>query len=107
MRFEFIGTAVFAKELKRLSKKHKSLKKDVALLEKEIAKNPNIGVNLGSGLKKIRLKITSKDKGKSSGARVVTQNLIISKSHKKITFVFIWDKAEMENVDIKILKQLL
>lgn len=107
MKFEFEALPVFEKELKRLAKKHKSLKKDIALLEKEIEENPNIGVNLGGGLRKIRIAITSKGTGKSGGARIVTQNIIINKSHKKITYIFLWDKSEIENVDIKILKQYL
>lgn len=107
MKFEFVETSVFDKELKRLSKKHKSLKNDIENLKTEIEKNPNIGINLGDGFKKIRINITSKGKGKSGGGRVVTQNVIISQNHQKIIMVFLWDKSEMENVDIKILKQLL
>lgn len=107
MKFEFGTLPIFDKELKRLSKKHKSLKEDINDLKKEIKKNPNIGVSLGGGIKKIRLAITSKGTGKSGGARVISKNVIISKSHKKITFVFLWDKGEIENVDIKILKKYL
>lgn len=107
MKYEFATLPVFDKELKRLAKKHKSLKEDILSLQKDIEKTPNMGISLGDGLKKIRLKITSKGKGKSGGGRVVTHNLIISKSSQKITFVFLWDKGEIKNVDIKILKQLL
>ena len=107
MKFEFVETKIFDKELKRLSKKYKSLKNDIQNLKTEIEENPNLGVNLGDGFKKIRISITSKGKGKSGGGRVVTQTVIISKSEQKIIMVLLWDKSEIENVDIKILKQLL
>ena len=65
MKFEFVETAIFEKELKRLSKKHKSLKEDILNLKNKIEENPDLGINLGNGFKKIRLSITSKGKGKS------------------------------------------
>lgn len=73
MKFEFVETADFSRELKCLAKKHKSLKKDILSLKMNIEENPDIGVDLGHGFKKIRLKITSKGKGKSGGGRVVAQ----------------------------------
>ncbi|WP_396211770.1 type II toxin-antitoxin system RelE/ParE family toxin [Flavobacterium sp.] len=107
MKFEFVETSIFEKELKRLSKKHKSIKEDIRNLMNTIEENPDIGVDLGNGFKKIRMSITSKGKGKSGGARVVTQNIIINKEEHKIIMVILWDKSEVENVDIKILKDLI
>lgn len=95
------------KEVKRLSKKHKSLKADILSLQKELESNPNMGVNLGDGFKKIRLKITSKGKGKSGGGRVIAKTFVICESQQKITFVFLWDKTEIDNVNLKFLKDLL
>lgn len=107
MNFEFRTLPVFEKELKRLSRKYKSLKQDMLLLQKDLEKNPDLGVDIGHGLKKIRLAISSKGRGKSGGARVITKNIIIRKSHLTITFVFLWDKSEFEDVDIRILKKFL
>ncbi len=107
MKFEFVETPIFEKELKRLSKKHKSLKEDMQKLKTQIEENPDLGTNLGDGFRKIRISITSKGRGKSGGGRVVTQNVIISKEEQKIIMVILWDKSEIETVDIKILKQLL
>ena len=98
---------VFARELKRLAKKHRSLKQDILLLKKDLELDPGLGIDLGDGFRKIRLKITSKGKGKSGGARVVTRDIIISQQHHKIIFVFIWDKSEIKNVNINLLKQFL
>ena len=64
------------------------------MLEKELIKDPRLGVPLGNDRYKIRLKITSKGKGKSGGARVITlvENEIIGiaedKKVKKFLFYF-------------------
>ena len=75
MKYKFGYIPSFAKELKTLCKKYKSLKKDFEALKEEIETNPNIGVSLGEGLRKIRLNISSKNKGKSGGARVITHEI--------------------------------
>ena len=77
MKYKFGYIPSFAKELKALCKKHKSLKKDFEALKEEIETNPNIGVSLGDELRKIRLNISSKNKGKSGGARVITHEILV------------------------------
>mgnify|MGYP000541913016 CR=1 FL=1 len=62
----------FARELKKLSKHYKSLKLDYANLLESLKANPEQGVSLGNNLRKVRMAITSKNKGKSGGARVIT-----------------------------------
>ena len=76
MSFNIIAIEPFDKQLKRLCKKHISLKKDVTELEEQLSKNPFIGSSIGSGCYKIRLAITSKGKGKSGGARIITHVFI-------------------------------
>lgn len=64
-------TINFKSEAKPLLKKYKSLTNDLLNLEKELVENPRLGTPLGKDAYKIRLKITSKNKGKSGGARVI------------------------------------
>lgn len=64
------------KEIKRLSKKYPSLKGDMQILQEELLNNPNAGVNLGSGIRKVRMAIGSKGRGKSHGAEVITAQVI-------------------------------
>ena len=58
-------TSYFLKEVKRLSKRYKSLKDDLDGLVASLHENPLQGVDLGGGLHKVRMAITSKGKGKS------------------------------------------
>ena len=92
-------TKLFDKSLKRLSKKHRSLKNDYAKLLDEIESNPEKGTDLGDGLRKIRMAIKSKGRGKSSGARVVTYtDVVISIQQKNVYLLTIYDKSEIDNV---------
>lgn len=54
----------FEKEVKKLSKRYKSLKQDLTILAAELMQNPDMGTDLGNGLHKVRMSIASKGKGK-------------------------------------------
>jgi len=94
----------FEKELKRLSKKHPSLKSDFSLLLKSLKEDPAQGTSLGNECFKIRLAITSKGKGKSGGARVIT---CFKVTQDTVFLLMIFDKSEQENIPDKELKELL
>jgi len=47
MNCKFLSVATFDRELKRLSKKYKSLKRDIENLKAEIEINPLLGTDLG------------------------------------------------------------
>ncbi len=66
-------------------------------------KDPVIGTHLGKDFYKIRLAITSKGKGKSGGARVITCVKIIAET---VYLASIFDKSEKENISDKELKEL-
>lgn len=50
----------FLKDIKRLSKKYPSLKSDYRTFLSELETNPDIGTDLGSGVRKVRMAIASK-----------------------------------------------
>lgn len=102
----FKTTTTFEKSAKRLSKKYPSFKKDFEALSNQITENPSMGVSLKGGFRKIRLSITSKGKGKSGGARVITYNVIIEKEVDTIIFVEVYDKSEIENITNEQIKQI-
>jgi mRNA-degrading endonuclease RelE of RelBE toxin-antitoxin system len=55
----------FKRQFKRLAKKYHSLKSDYDAWLDEIYKNPLVGDDLGGGVRKIRMTIADKGKGKS------------------------------------------
>ena len=111
MKYEFYSTQEFIKELKALSKKYKSLKDDVKKLQEEFVANPNLGMSLGDGIRKIRLNITSKNTGKSGGARVISHELLIevgtTDETKSVAFISIYDKSEYDTADLDIIKKIV
>lgn len=98
MSFEISYTPQFAKALKRLRKRYKSIIDDVNALVLSLKEDPFQGVDLGKNLRKIRLAITSKGKGKSGGARMITYNLVISENCGTVYLMTIYDKSEKESI---------
>ena len=68
--------------------------------------NPFQGIDLGGGVRKIRMAISSKGKGKSGGARVLTLNVLVS-DNADVTLLTIYDKDEIANVSDEYIKWLV
>ena len=62
---------------------------------------------MGGGLRKIRMNIKSKGRGKAGGARVITCNIIISKSDMVIALVYIYDKADASSVKNEAMRKIV
>ena len=104
MSYNIIAVPTFRKELKRLAKKYNSLKLDLAKLFERLEKDPTQGTSLGKNCYKIRLAIGSKRKGKSGGARLIT-NFVIAE--ETVYLLSIYDKSEKDNLTDKELDELL
>lgn len=100
-------TPDFARALKRLAKKYKSMKEDYAQLLDDLRANPSLGVDLGHRLRKVRMSITSKGKGKSGGARVITYTVVLAEIDTEIKLLTIYDKSERESLTDKELIDLM
>ena len=59
-----------------------------------LEKNPMQGDELSPGIRKIRLAIVSKGKGKSGGARVITYTICASESEGRVYLVDVYDKSD-------------
>jgi hypothetical protein len=99
------------KSFKRLYKKYPSLKDDYKLFKDEFAKNQDIGDDLGGGFRKVRMAISSKNKGKSGGARIIIYNFYLQTLPNDVLLIDIYDKSElstMQEADYKkIAKEFL
>lgn len=98
----------FLHDAKRLAKKYKSFKSDFALFLELLEQNPLLGTDLGKGVRKVRMAISSKGKGKSGGARVCTFCLVPQENGIwEVTLLTIYDKNEIDNVSDEFIKSLL
>ncbi len=97
----------FKRQAKAFKKKYKSFGDDFEALLYSIKENPFQGTSLGEGVYKIRMQITSKGKGKSGGARVLTWTVTQQGDNITVTLLAIYDKSEYSNVSDRYIKSLI
>ena len=107
MEVEIRVEAEFWTQAKRLSKKYHPMKKDLQECKKSLIGDPYQGANLGRGVRKVRMAIASKGKGKSGGARVITYNLYQEEDVIVIDLLTIYDKNEISNISDAFITYLL
>lgn len=104
MSFEVIATEPFERKLKKLAKKYKFLKTDLAIVVDQMADSPDLGTPLGKDCYKIRMAIASKGKGKSGGARLISYVRVVKET---IYLIDMYDKANQATISDKELKLLI
>ncbi|MDO7852372.1 type II toxin-antitoxin system RelE/ParE family toxin [Hymenobacter convexus] len=95
MSFEVIATDRFERNIRRFRKKYASADDDYERLLDELESNPSLGEALGRDCFKVRMRIKSKNAGKSGGARVITCVKIIG---QKVYLLTIYDKSEQATI---------
>lgn len=104
MSYNVIPTPGFKRLFKKLSKSYPSLKADLQELIDTLSNNPSHGISLGHNIYKMRMAITSKSKGKSGGARVIT---FLVTDNQEVYLTHIFDKSQLDNLTKgQILKML-
>ena len=108
MSYDIKTVPNYERRVRRLLKHYASLKSDLLDLMEQLSENPMMGVDLGRGFRKVRMKIRSKGKGKSGGARVITNtaDVILKERKGKLTLMYIYDKSERSSVSDAFLLHL-
>ncbi|MEA1892547.1 MAG: hypothetical protein U9N33_07550 [Campylobacterota bacterium] len=94
----------FDKDVKKLFKKYKRLPSDLKVLKKELLENPKSAIELSHSCYKIRLANSSIPTEKSGGFRIVYYHI---DTNDNIYLMSIYSKNELENIDDKIILQIL
>lgn len=102
--FEIYTISNFDRELKKLSQKYPSIVSDFKILLKTLEEQPFQGSPIGKDCFKIRMAISSKNRGKSGGSRIITCVKILNKA---ITLLSIYDKSDQNNISDSHLVSLL
>lgn len=99
----------FDRAFKRLSKRYRSLNQDAEELIDELEESPLLGADLGRGLRKVRMAIASKEKGKSHGARVITytEAIVCTDNEGTVVLLTIYDKADRDSISMTEINELL
>lgn len=107
MTYRIETSESFDKEAKRFKKHYASFNTDLVGFIQELLQNPQKGTDLGGGLRKIRMQIASKGKGKSGDARVITFTVIASEQDATLNLLYIYDKSERDSITPKEIEALL
>ena len=79
------------------------MKLELVEIIKSLSEKPEQGIALGNNFYKIRLAISSKGKGKSGGARIITYVKVIATT---VYLSYVFDKSESANISSKELEQI-
>ena len=107
MNYSITTSSYFDVAAKRLAKKFPSFKEDLKKFRDELLENPKQGTELSPGIRKIRMAIKSKGKGKSGGARVITYNFLTAEMDGKIVLLLIYDKEDASTAKVNVLKEII
>lgn len=107
MNFEVVTTHEFESQAKVLNKRHKSFKNDLKEFVKSLKENPFQGIELTPGIRKIRMAITSKGKGKSGGARIITYTVILTEKEGKVYLMNVYDKSDFSTIELSVIKEMI
>ena len=107
MNFEIQTTSYFDTEAKRLAKRHRSFIDDLQDFQKSLLENPYQGTELSPGIRKIRLTIDSKGRGKSGGARVITFNYLVDEKNGVVILLLLYDKADASSIKINVVRKII
>jgi mRNA-degrading endonuclease RelE of RelBE toxin-antitoxin system len=107
MSFEIQTTSYFDTEAKRLAKRHRSFIDDLQDFQKELLKNPYQGTELSPGIRKIRLTIDSKGRGKSGGARVITFTYLVDEKDGVVILLLLYDKADASSIKMNVVRKII
>ena len=107
MRYEVEAGKQFKKDFKRLYKKYRNISNDLEILIEDLENNPYIGVDLGNNVRKIRMAISDKGRGKSHGARVITYTIELDEESGTVTLLAIYDKKDRDTITENEIKELI
>ena len=106
MSYEISPHKTFLVEAKHLKKRYRSFNDELENFKKSLQENPCQGAELCPGIRKVRMSIASKGRGKSGGARVITANAIIAEHEGRIALLTIYDKEDASSVKLNVIKKM-
>ncbi|MGM9674652.1 MAG: addiction module toxin RelE [Bacteroidaceae bacterium] len=107
MSCSILVSTVFGRSAKKLAKRYKSFREDFVAFISNLKENPFAGTDLGHGLRKVRMAVQSKGKGKSGGVRIITYLVDKTGDDVTIELLDIYDKSEVSTLSDKELRGIL
>jgi hypothetical protein len=103
-RYTVVEQELYRKAFKKLSKIYRNIDLDIEYFLKSINTKEDLGIELKSNLFKVRIKNSDKNKGKSSGYRLISYLAVIE---NELHLVYIYDKSKLVNLTEKEIDELV
>ena len=97
MSYRITVTPHFLNVLKALAPKCKTIKLNLAALGEELRTNPNLGRDLGHRMRKIRLSLPIRGKGRKPMSKVINYNVILMQVDKELKLITIYESNVMDD----------
>lgn len=102
--YEIQKTKLFEKLVDNLYKRFKHIESDIEAFEDELDEVSKLGVHLGKNVYKVRIANSDKNKGKSSGYRLISYLKI---EEETLTYLYIYDKSDLESLSEKQIDKIV
>jgi mRNA-degrading endonuclease RelE of RelBE toxin-antitoxin system len=103
MNFKIDTIPRFEKDVKKLKKKFPKIKNDLLKFINELSSNPELGINLGENIFKVKIPNSSIPTGKSGGFRIITYY----KKDDTLYLVTIYSKTEQDTILTERLRKIV
>jgi len=103
-KYTVVEQELYKKALKKLSKIYKNIDSDVKRYLETINSKEDLGVELKSNIFKVRIANQDKNKGKSSGYRLISYLAVVE---NELHLLYIYDKSKLSNITEKELDELI
>jgi len=103
-KYTVVEQELYKKALKKLSKIYKNINSDIKRYLKTINSKEDLGVELKSNIFKVRIANRDKNKGKSSGYRLISYLAVVE---NELHLLYIYDKSKLSNITEKELDELI
>ena len=102
--YEIQRTKLFEKLVAALHKRFKYIESDIELFGDNLDDISKLGVHLGKNIYKVRIANSDKNKGKSSGYRLISYLKI---EDATLTYIYIYDKSDLESLSENKLDKII
>ena len=103
-KYTVVEQELYKKAIKKLSKTYRNIDLDIKDFLKSINAKEDLGIELKSNVFKVRVANSDKNKGKSSGYRLISYFEIIE---NELHLLYIYDKSKLVNVTEKEVDELV
>jgi len=102
--YEIQKTKLFEKLVDNLYKHFKHIESDIESFGDDLDDVSKLGVHLGKNVYKVRIANSDKNKGKSSGYRLISY---LKLEEGTLTYLYIYDKSDLESLSEKQLDKIV